>query len=296
MSPTDFTEEAEVSSVEHIRLALENGIDVLWIGARTTVNPFLVQELADELKGTGVTVLVKNPVNPELKLWVGALERFSGCGIEKLVAVHRGFSTYNESKYRNHPLWKVPIDLKRLVPGIPILCDPSHIAGDRYLIRELCQQAMDYGMDGLMVECHISPSEAWSDADQQVTPEVLGGILHQIEIRRHGPNEDALSQETLQSLRDQIDGLDQDLLELLSQRFEKAQEIGKTKLEQNMTLLQLKRFDALLRDRVRLGDDLGLQKEFLESIFTLIHEESLRIQSELVNFQDRKVENHERGR
>ena len=219
----------EVATPEHVELALKYGIDILWIGARTSANPFAMQALADSLRGVDVPVLVKNPVNPDLELWIGALERINQAGIKRLAAIHRGFSSYDKKIYRNLPMWQIPIELRRRIPSLPILCDPSHIGGRRELVAPLCQQAMDLGFDGLIVESHCEPDMAWSDAAQQVTPDVLDYILSLLVIR-----DESVSTEDIRELRKQIDELDNQLMDLLAKRMRVCREIGQFKKEHNI--------------------------------------------------------------
>lgn len=268
----------EVATPEHVELALKYGIDILWVGARTTANPFAVQALADSLKGADVPVLVKNPVNPDLELWVGALERLNGAGIKKLGAIHRGFSSYDKKIYRNLPMWQIPIELKRRYPQMPIVNDPSHIGGRRDLIAPLCQQAMDLGMDGLIVESHCNPDEAWSDANQQVTPEILDFILSLLVIRTETQTTENISQ-----LRKQIDELDDSLIDLLAKRMRVCREIGQYKKEHGMTILQTSRYTEILDKRGAQGSLLGIDAECIKKIFEHIHEESVNQQMEIIN-------------
>lgn len=272
----------EVANPEHVELALKYGIDVLWIGARTTVNPFAVQEIADSLKGVDVPVLVKNPINPDTQLWIGAIERIHGAGIRSLGAIHRGVSTYEKRKYRNKPMWQMAIELKRLLPNIPIVNDPSHIAGKRDLILEVCQKAMDMGLDGLMIESHPNPDEAWSDAAQQVTPDVLTKILADLRIRNVSTDNIEFNA-SLDDLREQIDTIDAELVEVLAQRMKVVGQIGEYKKENNVTTLQVARWDALLNDRVALGLKSGLKEDFVKEVYKLIHKESIKKQSEIMN-------------
>lgn len=272
----------EVANPEHVELALKYGVDVLWIGARTTVNPFAVQEIADSLKGVDVPVLVKNPINPDTQLWIGAIERIHGAGIRDLGAIHRGVSTYEKRKYRNKPMWQMAIELKRLLPNIPIVNDPSHIAGKRDLILEVCQKAMDMGLDGLMIESHPNPDEAWSDAAQQVTPDVLTQILADLRIRNVSTDNIEFNA-SLDDLREQIDTIDNELVEILAQRMKVVGQIGEYKKDNNVTTLQVARWDALLNDRVAAGLKNGLKEEFVKEIYKLIHKESIKKQSEIMN-------------
>ncbi len=270
----------EVATPEHVELALKYGIDILWVGARTSANPFAMQSLADSLRGVDVAVLVKNPVNPDLELWIGALERINGAGIRRLGAIHRGFSSYEKKLYRNMPMWQIPIELHRRIPNLPILNDPSHIGGRRDLIAPLCQQAMDLGMDGLMVESHCSPDEAWSDAKQQVTPDILDYILSMLVIR------DTVAQgDTLTSLRKDIDELDNELIDLLAKRMRVSRKIGEYKKEHDMAIVQTKRYSEILDKRGAQGSLKGIESECIKNIFEHIHEESVRQQMDIINKQ-----------
>ena len=268
----------EVATPEHVELALKYDVDILWIGARTTANPFAMQALADSLKGIDVPVFVKNPVNPDLELWIGAMERLNQAGIRRLGAIHRGFSSFDKKIYRNAPMWQLPIELHRRIPELPIICDPSHIGGRRELIAPLCQQAMDLGFDGLIVESHCDPDKAWSDAKQQVTPDVLNYILSLLVIR-----DEHVTTESITLLRKQIDELDNQLMELLAKRMEVCREIGRYKKEHNMTVLQTSRYNEILEKRGVQGSLTGMSPEFIARVFESIHEESVRQQIEIVN-------------
>lgn len=268
----------EVATPKHVEACLESGIDILWIGARTTANPFAMQELADSLRGVDIPVLVKNPVNPDLELWIGALERINGAGVKRMGAIHRGFSTYDKKLYRNLPMWHIPIELRRRIPNLPMFCDPSHIGGRRELIAPLCQQAMDLGFDGLVVESHCSPDAAWSDAAQQVTPEVLDFILDKLVIRNI-----TQTTESLEALRRQIDEFDNNLLDLLSRRMRVCREFGQYKKEHNMTVVQTERYNEILDKRGAQGVLCGMDADFIKTIFEAIHEESVRQQMDIMN-------------
>lgn len=268
----------EVATPEHVELALKYGIDILWVGARTSANPFAMQALADALKGADVPVLVKNPVNPDLELWIGALERINQAGVKRLAAIHRGFSSYDKKIYRNLPMWQIPIELRRRIPSLPIICDPSHIGGSRELVAPLSQQAMDLGFDGLIVESHCSPDEAWSDAKQQVKPDVLDYILGLLVIR-----DQKMSTEGIHELRKQIDDLDNQPMELLAKRMRVCREIGQYKKEHNMTVLQTERYNEILDKRGAQGALCGMDAAFVKSVFEEVHEESVRQQMEIIN-------------
>lgn len=268
----------EVATQKHVYEALKYGVDMLWIGARTTANPFAVQEIAEALQGVDIPVLVKNPVNPDLELWIGALERLSAVGLTKLGTIHRGFSSYDKSVYRNMPQWHIPIELKRRYPDLPIICDPSHIGGKRELIQPLCQQAMDLGFEGLIVETHCDPCNAWSDAAQQVTPEVLKSILDNLIIR-----DSKQTTEDLTDLRKQIDELDEKLLELLAKRMRVSKEIGTFKKEHDMAIVQTDRYDDILTRRIAEATAIGMNPEFMRVVLEAIHEESVRVQLDILN-------------
>ncbi len=268
----------EVATEKHVYECLKADIDILWIGARTTANPFAMQEIADALKGVDIPVFVKNPVNPDLELWIGALERINNAGLKRLAAIHRGFSTYDKKIYRNLPQWHIPIELRRRIPNLPILCDPSHIGGKRELIAPLCQQAMDLGFDGLIVESHCNPDKAWSDAAQQVTPDVLDYILNLLVIR-----DVTQSTENLNILRKQIDECDNELIQILSKRMRIAREIGTYKKEHDMAILQTGRYNEILDKRGSQGALCGMDSEFIKNVFEAIHEESVRQQMEIIN-------------
>lgn len=268
----------EIANRAHVEAALNAGVDFVWIGARTSANPFAMQEIADVLRGCDIPVLVKNPVNPDLELWIGALERINQAGILRIGAIHRGFSTYEKHLYRNTPMWHIPIELRRRVPGLPVICDPSHIGGARELIAPLAQQAMDLGMEGLIVECHCTPDAAWSDATQQVTPDVLDFIISRLVIRTlENPTEN------LSALRHQIDDIDSNLIELLAKRMRISREIGQYKREHNMTVVQTDRYSEILCKRGAQGVLSGMSSDFVKEIFEAIHGESVRQQIEMLN-------------
>lgn len=275
---TNMMVSTEVATPEHIEAALKYDVDLLWIGARTTANPFAMQSIADALKGVDIPVLVKNPVNPDLELWIGAMERINQAGIKRIGAIHRGFSSYDKKIYRNLPMWQIPIELRRRIPQLPIICDPSHIGGKRELIAPLCQQAMDLGFDGLIVESHCEPDKAWSDAKQQVTPEVLDYILNLLVIRNEHTTTEGIT-----TLRKQIDELDNQLIELLAKRMRVCREIGQYKKEHNMTVLQTTRYNEILDKRGAQGALCGMGPKFVKEIFESVHEESVRQQMEIIN-------------
>lgn len=272
----------EVANAAHVKLALAHDIDVLWIGARTTVNPFAVQEIADALAGTDKIVLVKNPVNPDLALWIGGIERLYNAGIRKLGAVHRGFSTYAKTKYRNIPEWQIAIELQSRFPDLPLIIDPSHIAGRRDLIQEISQQALDLNYDGLIIETHTDPDNAWSDAKQQVTPTVLKQIFKDLRIRKLTTEEGDFNTEMIK-LRASIDADDSKLLEILGHRMKIAEQIGALKKANNVAVLQNKRWNEVLEKMVLEGEQKGLTEEFIHRIFKAIHEESISHQGKIIN-------------
>lgn len=263
----------EVATEKHVYEALKYGVDMLWIGARTVANPFAVQEIADTLKGVDIPILIKNPVNPDLELWIGAIERLYNAGIRKLGVIHRGFSTSDKTIYRNLPQWHLPIELKRRYPNLPVICDPSHIGGKRSLIQTLSQQAMDLNYYGLVIESHCSPDEAWSDKAQQVTPSALKEILEALIIR-----DKVQTTEDLSVLRSQIDELDNELLQLLCKRMRVSREIGQYKLEHGMPILQTQRYDHILTDRAEQAERMDMSGDFIKHILEAIHAESVRQQ------------------
>lgn len=268
----------EVATAKHVYEALKYGIDVLWIGARTTANPFAVQEIADALRGVDIPILIKNPVNPDIELWIGAIERIYNAGLHQLAAVHRGFSSYDKKVYRNQPQWHIPIELHRRLPDLPLFCDPSHIGGKRELIAPLSQQAMDLQFDGLIIESHCAPDNAWSDKAQQLSPEVLDVILRKLVLR-----EMKQTTEDLVDLRREIDSIDNELLELLAKRMRISSEIGTYKKEHGIAVLQTGRYNEILEKRIASGERLGMSREFMRTFLEAIHEESVRVQVELMN-------------
>ncbi len=278
---TGFRTATEVASAAHVELCLKYDVDVLWVGARSSANPFSVQEIADAVRGTDIIVLVKNPINPDLQLWIGALERINKAGIKKLGAIHRGFSAYGENVFRNPPLWSLPIELKRLCPALPIICDPSHITGNRDLIPFMAQKALDLNMDGLMIESHIQPSVALSDAHQQITPLILSKLISDLVLRDpHLPND---KRSELDELRSQIDEIDETIIQKISERMKISQKIGELKHNMNVTVLQVSRWQQILEGRIALGKAMGLSGEFMEQYLDAIHQESIRIQEDILN-------------
>lgn len=272
----------EVANAQHTEEALNAGLDVIWIGARSTASPFVVQEIADVVKGSNAVVMVKNPVNPDVQLWMGAIERIYQAGIKNIVAIHRGFTPFRDSVYRNYPNWKTVIELRRLMPNLPIICDPSHIAGKRELLFEIAQKAFDMGMEGLMIESHIDPSCALSDAAQQVTPADLSKLLDRLVIRHQTANNPDF-ENRLDMLRSRIDAIDSELLEMLSSRVAIVKEIGRYKKENNVTALQINRWSQLMDNRVNIGKKLELNETFVKILFQLIHEDSVRMQTEIMD-------------
>ncbi len=271
----------EVANREHVEECLKAEIDILWLGARTSVNPFAVQEIADAIKGVDVPVVIKNPINPDLQLWLGAIERINRAGITRIAALHRGFSSYEKGKYRNMPKWEIPIELRRLHPEIPIFCDPSHITGKRDLVPSVAQKALDLDFDGLMIESHREPEKAWSDAAQQVTPEALGELVSGL-VKRH-KEMDKATEDALDALRAKIDRVDHYLLELLSERMDIVAKIGEYKKTNEVTILQTTRWDEIVRDRVKVGEEKELHTDFVKSMFDAIHTESIRRQTKVMN-------------
>ena len=272
----------EVANATHVKLALEHNIDVLWIGARTTVNPFAVQEIADALAGTDKIVLVKNPVNPDLALWIGGVERLYNAGIKKLGVIHRGFSTYEKTKYRNIPEWQIAIELQSRFPDLPLICDPSHITGRRNMIQEVSQQALDLNYDGLMIETHTDPDNAWSDAAQQVTPTVLKQIFEDLKVKKMTNEEDDYNIEMIK-LRANIDIADSKLLQILGNRMKVAEQIGALKKTKNVAVLQNKRWNEILGKMILDGEEKGLSEEFILKLFKAIHQESISHQEKIIN-------------
>lgn len=277
----------EVASAQHVELALKHNLKKLWIGARTTVNPFTVQEIADALQGADVDVLVKNPVNPDLALWLGSIERIENANVKSVGAIHRGFSSFRKSKYRNEPVWQIPIELKRHKPSIKLICDPSHIGGNREMIFDISQKALDLGYDGLMIETHIDPDTALSDAKQQITPQTLGKYLSEFKIRS-STSDNIQFKSKLEELREKIDSIDHDLIETLSSRMKIIQLIGEYKRDNNVTIFQLERWKEIIKSRPKWAASLDLNQEYIEEIYKLIHEESLKTQTDILNTKDLK--------
>jgi chorismate mutase len=271
----------EVANAHHVELALKAGVDVLWIGARTTVNPFSVQEIADALHGTNIPVMVKNPVNPDLELWIGAFERLEKAGITDLIAIHRGFSVYKHPKYRNVPNWELPIALRERLPHIPLVCDPSHISGKRSLLLEVSQKAMDLNFDGLMIESHRDPDAAWSDAAQQLTPANLPVLIRQLVLRSKEVSDNALG--GLEELREKISILDDRLFEILTARMRLSEDVGEFKREHNITILQEEHWKKMIAARLEKAGEYGLAERFVRLMMDALHQESIRHQTRVMN-------------
>jgi len=272
----------EVANANHVKLALEYNIDVLWIGARSTVSPFIIQEIADALKNTKKIVLVKNPVNPDLSLWLGGIERLYSSNIKNLGVIHRGFSTYEKTKYRNNPEWQLPIELQNRYPDLPLICDPSHICGRRDTLQSVSQTALDLNFDGLMIETHIDPDGAWSDAAQQIKPEILIKMMSDLKMRKI-TNDEIDFKNSLNTLRTQIDVIDQGLLDTLGKRMKVAIEIGNLKKKKNVAVLQTKRWNEILGKMILDGEEKGLSEEFILRMFKAIHQESINHQNKVIN-------------
>ena len=282
---TGLPTSVEVANAKHVELSLKSGVDILWIGARTTVNPFSVQEIADALRGVDVPVLIKNPLNPDLDLWTGAMERIQKAGISDVGLIHRGFASYGNTTYRNAPMWQLAIEMKMRFPDTLLICDPSHICGNRHMLKEVAQKSIDLDYGGLMIESHITPDEAWSDAKQQITPEALGVMLDEI-IWRKGATDEVEVLNALNKLRLKIDGIDDELLELMSQRMKLADEIGTYKKQQDITVLQTQRWNEILRRSLDKANKLALTKDFIVKYFDAIHMESIHHQMNIINEED----------
>ena len=270
----------EVATPQHIEAALKYNIDILWIGARTTVNPFSVQTLADSLKGVDIPVMVKNPLNPDLKLWIGAFERLNNAGISKMAAIHRGFHAYDNKPYRNLPMWEIPIELKQILPQLPLLCDPSHICGNRELLANVSQKALDLSFDGLMIESHYNPDIALTDASQQLSPENLTAMLDNLVVREEFGTEDF--ERKLNLIRNEIDDMDHELLNILNRRNKKTKEIGNYKKQHSITVLQIERLRIMMKERLIYAQDLGLDSNYINKLLQLVHKESIRIQTAIM--------------
>lgn len=275
----------EVATAKHVEESLKHGTDILWIGARTTVNPFSVQEVADALRGVDIPVLIKNPINPDLELWMGAIERLEKVGIKKIGVIHRGFSNYGNTEFRNAPMWHIPIELKRRMPNLPMICDPSHICGRRDILLEISQKAIDLDYDGLMIESHEEPDKAWSDAKQQITPEQLAEMLNKI-TWRHETSQKEEFLTALAKFRVQINHIDDEILTLLGNRMKVAEQIGLYKKENNITILQTNRWNEILEKSIKKGEKLGLTKDFILKLLDAVHLESINRQNRVMNKHD----------
>ena len=278
----------EVANASHVEACLKAGVDILWIGARTTVNPFSVQEVADSLKGVDIPVMIKNPINPDLELWLGAFERLNKAGITKMAAIHRGFSSFEKGPFRNAPMWDLAIELKTRIPELDMICDPSHIAGNRDLISFVSQKALDLDMAGLMIESHINPDAAWSDAKQQVTPLVLGKIISELVVRTVSTDNKAFK-DTLSVLREQIDHLDDEIMSKMASRMKISEKIGQYKKENNVTILQVNRWEEIIKTRVSMGRAMGMDEGFTRDLLRLIHHESIQVQTKVMNKVEERV-------
>lgn len=277
----------EVATPEHIAECLAHDIDILWIGARTTSNPFSIQALADALKGIDIPVLVKNPINPDIELWIGALERFNKAGIKKLAAIHRGFFPFEKTFLRNIPKWEVPIELKRRYPNLPIICDPSHITGDSKYLESITQKALDLSVDGIMIESHINPKTALSDADQQITPTELNSLLKSLTFRADS-SDDVDFTNKLEQYREEIDSIDTQLVELLAKRMDVVENIGSYKQKKNVTIFQLCRWERIIKTRKELAEKLGLSGDFIVKLLQLVHKESILRQEGIMKKNSQK--------
>lgn len=271
----------EVAMPQHVEAALKHDVDMLWVGARTTTNPFMVQEIAESLRGANIPLMVKNPLHPDIALWIGALERFNNTGVKNLIGVHRGFYTHIKNPFRNAPLWEIPIELKRIIPDLPIIVDPSHICGNRELIPYLCQKAMDLEMDGLMIESHHQPSKALTDASQQLTPAAIQQLIEDLVIRKNSRL--SSGENLLIDFRNEIDRLDDQMIHILAERLKIVEKIGEYKKNMNLTILQLERWSEVIQDRIKTAKALGLEEEFMEKILKIIHQESITRQNDIMN-------------
>jgi len=278
----------EVATAAHVEACLKAGVDIIWIGARTTVNPFSVQEIADAVKGVDIPVMVKNPVNPDLELWMGALERIDRAGIKQVAAIHRGFSSFEKGPFRNAPMWDLAIELKTRVPGLEIFCDPSHISGNRELLGMIAQKALDLDMAGLMIESHLNPDAAWSDAKQQVTPANLVKLLDTLVVRTASVNDKSFK-DTLAVLRDQIDHIDDEIMQKMANRMKISRQIGQYKKDNHVTILQVNRWEEIIQTRVALGKAMGLDEGFTRDLLRLVHHESIQVQTQVMNDAEAKV-------
>lgn len=278
----------EVANAAHVEACLKAGVDILWVGARTTVNPFSVQEIADALRGVDIPVMVKNPVNPDLELWIGALERIERAGIKRMAAIHRGFSSFDKGPFRNAPMWDLAIELKTRLPELEMFCDPSHISGNRELIAMVSQKALDLDMAGLMIESHLNPDAAWSDAKQQVTPASLSSLLDGLVVRTVTSNNKTFK-DTLGLLREQIDQIDDEIMQKMANRMKVSKQIGQYKKDNNVTILQVGRWEEIINTRVSLGKAMGLDEGFTRDLLRLVHHESIQVQTKVMNGAEVKV-------
>lgn len=279
---TNMPVSVEVASTKHVEKSLKAGIDMLWIGARTTVNPFIVQEIAESLRGVDIPIMIKNPINPDLGLWIGAVERFAQMGVNKIGAIHRGFSVYGNTKYRNAPLWNIALEFKQLLPEVPVICDPSHITGNRDIIYEISQKSADLNYNGLIIESHICPENAWSDSAQQLTVNQLVGVLNRLIWRESNiDNEDFLF--AIEQFRTQIDTIDNDIFSLITKRMQISDKIGLIKRENNVSILQKSRWEDIISDRLQKANKQDLSKELVKSIMELVHLESINRQNKVMN-------------
>jgi chorismate mutase len=278
---TGMLTSTEVANAKHVWSAIKSGIDIIWIGARTTANPFMMQDIAESLKGCNIPVLVKNPVNPDVELWLGAIERLESVGLNKIGLIHRGFSSYEKILYRNAPGWKIAMEIKRRRPDLPLFCDPSHIAGKREYLFELSQKALDLNLDGLMIESHINPDKAWSDAKQQLTPADLKEMLDKLVVRKVAPEQASL--DSLNELRYQIDQMDHELIDLLRKRMDVCIKIGEYKKANNMTVYQPTRWDTILNKYAAMARERKLDEQFIGQVFTAIHDASVNLQTKVFN-------------
>lgn len=278
----------EVATAAHAEACLKAGVDILWVGARTTVNPFSVQEIADALQGVDIPVMVKNPVNPDIELWIGAIERLNRAGIRRMAAIHRGFSSFEKGPFRNAPMWDLAIELKTRVPGIEMFCDPSHISGNRDLIAMIAQKALDLDMAGLMIESHLNPDAAWSDAKQQVTPDALAKIIEGLVVRSVS-SDNKTFKDTLVVLREQIDHIDDEIMQKMASRMKISEKIGQYKKDNNVTILQVTRWEEIIQTRVALGKMMGLDEGFTRDLLKLVHHESIQVQTKVMNKVEERV-------
>lgn len=272
----------EVANKDHVFEALKHGIDVVWLGARTTVNPFSVQEVADALQGTNIPVMIKNPINPDVKLWMGAIERIYNAGIEHISVIHRGFSHHGDTGFRNVPRWQLPIELKRQFPNLEVICDNSHICGRRDILQEVAQKSLDLDFDGLMTEVHPDPDNAWSDAAQQITPAVFGELVNSL-VLRSSDSDDSIFKQNLVHLRSEIDEIDHELINILGKRMEIADKIGLYKKDNNIAILQKSRWSQILDKHIEMGTKVGLSENFMSILLRAIHQESINHQAEIMN-------------